>query len=168
MDHGDLALRHIQTLPGLPFSVRTKVWVSSGQVHVIRRVSQNPPHVAIQTTRRLRVRCTQIAIMRMPPKSCTRSPMLNSPRRAWSAKRGSRVFSVAARHIGLAGRSVEGIPTTGIVPALASVTRAFSISPQRISRTPVRTQGERTARNTSHRIAQHSHSQIAGCCVHTN
>jgi hypothetical protein len=114
----------------------------------------------------LRVRRRQIATMRMPPNTNERSPTLNSPSRAWSARNGSRVFCVAARHIGLAGCSVDGIPTTGIVPALASVTRASSISPHSISRTPARTQGDRTARTTSHRIAQDSHSQIVGCCVH--
>jgi hypothetical protein len=116
----------------------------------------------------LRARCRQIATMRMPPRSNVRSPMLNSPRRAWSARNGNRVCDVAARHIGLAGCSLEGMPTTGIVPALASVTRAFSISPQSISRTPARTQGDRTARTTSQRIAQDSHNQIAGCCVHAS
>lgn len=34
--------------------------------------------------------------------------------------------------------------------------------------TPVRTTGDRTARNTSHRIAHDAHSQIAGCSVHAN
>ena len=34
---------------------------------------------------------------------------------------------------------MDGIPTTGIDPALVSVTRAFIPSPQSISRTPVRT-----------------------------
>jgi hypothetical protein len=114
----------------------------------------------------LRARCRQAATMRMPPKSNTKSPTLKSPSRAWSARNGSRVFEVAARHSGLAGCSLEGIPTTGIVPAFASVTRAFSISPQSISRTPARIQGDLTARITSHRIAQDSHSQIVGCCVH--
>ena len=116
----------------------------------------------------LRLRCRQMATIRMPPKINTRSPTLNSPSRAWSARNGSRVFDVAARHIGLAGCSVEDIPTTGILPTLASVTRAFSISPESISRTPIRTQGDRTVRTTSHRIAQDSQSQTAGCCVHAN
>jgi hypothetical protein len=115
-----------------------------------------------------RARCRQIATMRMQPRSIARSPTLNSPRRAWSARNGNRVCDVAARHIGLAGCSLEGMPTTGIVPALAWVTRAFSISPQSISRTPALAQCDRTARSTSHRIAQDSHSQIAGCCVHAN
>jgi len=97
-----------------------------------------------------------------------RSPTLNRPRCAWSARNGNRVCDVAARHMELAGWTVEGMPTTGILPALASVTRAFSISPESISRTPARTQGDRTARTTSHRIAQDSHSQIVGCCVHAN
>jgi hypothetical protein len=65
------------------------------------------------------------------------SPTLNSASRDWSAKNGSRVFGVAACHIGLTGRTVDGIPTTGIDPALASVTRAFIPSPQSISRTPL-------------------------------
>jgi hypothetical protein len=94
--------------------------------------------------------------------------MLKSPSRAWSAKYGSRVFDVAARHIGLTGCTVEGIPTTGIVPALAAVTSPFSMSPQSTSRTPARTHPDRTARITSQRIAQASHSQIAGYCAHAN
>ena len=110
----------------------------------------------------LRARCRQIATMRMPPESIRRSPMLNSPSRAWSARNGSRVFDVAARHIGLAGSRVEGIPTTGIVPSLAAVTRPFSISPPSTSRTPARIHRDRTARIMSHRIAQDSHSQIPG------
>jgi len=113
-------------------------------------------------------RFRQIATMRMPPRSIARSPTLNRPRRAWSARNGNRVWDVAARHNGLLGCSVERKPTTGIVPALASVTRAFRISPESISKAPARTQGDRTARITSHRIAQHSHSQIVGCCVHAN
>lgn len=88
--------------------------------------------------------------------------MLNSPSRAWSARNGSRVFDVAARHIGPAGRMVEGIPTTGIVPALAAVTRPFSISPPSTSRTPARIHRDRTARTISHKIAQDSHSQTTG------
>jgi hypothetical protein len=63
---------------------------------------------------------------------------------------------------------VDGIPTTGIDPELVSVTRAFMPNPQSISRTPVRTNGDRTTRNTSHKIAQDSHSQIAGCSIHAN
>jgi hypothetical protein len=94
--------------------------------------------------------------------------MLNIPSRAWSAKYGSRVFGVAARHIGLRGCTVEGIPTTGIVPSLAAVTIPFSISPQSTSRTPARTHPDRTARITSQRIAQDSQSQIAGYCVQAN
>jgi hypothetical protein len=78
------------------------------------------------------------------------------------------VREVAGCHITLTGRSEDGIPTTGIDPALASVTSAFIPSPHSISRTPVRTKADRTERTTSHRIAQHSHSQIAGCCVHAN
>jgi len=104
----------------------------------------------------------------VPPGSNARSPTLNSPSRAWSASKGNRVFDVATRHIGLTGRSVDGIPTTGIAPAFASVTRAFRTNPQSISKTPIRTQGDRTARITSHRIAHDSHSQIAGYCVHAN
>ena len=67
------------------------------------------------------------------------SPMLNSPSLAWSASSGMRVCHVALCHIGLAGTTVDGIPTTGIDPALLSVTKAFIPSPQSISRTPVRT-----------------------------
>jgi hypothetical protein len=63
---------------------------------------------------------------------------------------------------------VEGIPITGIAPALATVTSPFSIRPQSTSRTPARTHRDRTARITSQRIAQDSHSQTAGYCVHTN
>jgi hypothetical protein len=96
------------------------------------------------------------------------SPMLNSPSHAWSANSGNRVCNVAPCHIGLAGRTVDGIPITGIDPALMSVTRAFIPSPQSISRTPVRTKGDRTARNTSHRIAHDSQSQIAGYSIHAN
>lgn len=110
----------------------------------------------------------QIATIRIPPKTKAMSPMLNSPSRAWSARSGNRVRNVAPCHIGLAGRNVDGIPTTGIDPALVSVTRAFIPSPQSISSTPVRTKGDRTTRNTSHRIAQDSHSQIAGCSIHAN
>jgi hypothetical protein len=51
---------------------------------------------------------------------------------------------------------------------LAAITRAFSISPQSINRTPARAQGDRTTRTTSHRIAHDSHSQIVGYCVHAN
>jgi hypothetical protein len=61
---------------------------------------------------------------------------------------------------------VEGMPTTGIAPAFASVTRAFGISPESINKTPILTQYDRTARTTSQRIAQDSHSQIVGCCAH--
>ncbi len=129
----------------------------------LRRV--HPQALAILPST-LRVRCRQIVTMRMPPKSITRSPTLNKPSRAWSARNGSRVVEVAARHIGPAGCSAEGIPTTGIAPALASVTRAFSASPHSMSRTPARTQGDRTVRTASQRIAQDSHSQIVGCCVH--
>jgi|KBSSwiStaDraftv2_1062776.scaffolds.fasta_scaffold202585_1 hypothetical protein len=96
------------------------------------------------------------------------SPMLNSPSPAWSARSGNCVCTVAPCHIGLAGRTVDGIPTTGIDPALLSVTRAFIPSPQSMSRTPVRTKGDRIRRNTSHRIAQDAHSQIAGCSIHAN
>ena len=110
----------------------------------------------------------QIATIRIPPKTKAMSPMLNSPSRAWSARSGNRVRNVAPCHIGLAGRNVDGIPTTGIDPALVSVTRAFIPSPQSISSTPVRTKGDRTTRNTSHRIAQDSHSQIAGWSIHAN
>ncbi|MGC2183796.1 MAG: hypothetical protein WA637_10980, partial [Terriglobales bacterium] len=80
----------------------------------------------------------------------------------------NRVWAVAACHIGLTGRNDEGIPTTGIVPAFASVTNAFMPSPQIISRTPARAQGDRTERITSQRIAQHSQSQTAGYCVQAN
>jgi hypothetical protein len=125
-------------------------------------------HLQLRLRSILRVRFTQAATMRTPPNINTRSPTLNSPSRAWSARNSSRVFDVAARHIGLAGCSVEGIPTTGIVPALASITRVLSVSPQSISRTPARTQGDRITRTTNHRIAQDSHSQITGCCVHAN
>jgi hypothetical protein len=114
------------------------------------------------------VRRTQIVTIRIPPNSKTMSPMLNSPSRAWSASSGKRVCNVAPCHIGLAGRTEGGIPITGMDPALVSVTRAFIPSPQSISRTPVRTRGDRTARSTSHRIAQDSHSQIAGCSIHAN
>src|SRR5437660_957245 len=62
----------------------------------------------------------------------------------------------------------DDIPTTGMAPALAPVTSAFSINPLSISRTPVRTHGDRTARNTSHRMAQDSQSQISGCWVQAN
>jgi hypothetical protein len=48
------------------------------------------------------------------------SPMLNSPSRAWSANNGNRGCNVAPCHIGLAGRTVDGIPITGIDPALVS------------------------------------------------
>jgi hypothetical protein len=92
--------------------------------------------------------------------------MLNNPSRAWSARKASCVLGVAARHIGLAGCRLEGMPTTGIVPAFASVTRAFSISPESINRTPTLTHDDRTVRTTSQRIAQDSHSQIVGCCAH--
>jgi hypothetical protein len=51
---------------------------------------------------------------------------------------------------------------------LASVTRAFRISPQSISRAPARTQGDRMPRTMSHRIAHDSNSQIVGYCVHAN
>jgi hypothetical protein len=40
---------------------------------------------------------------------------------------------------------VEGMPTTGIAPAFASVTRAFGISPESINKTPILTQYDRTA-----------------------
>jgi hypothetical protein len=116
----------------------------------------------------LRDRFRQIATMRMPPRSNERSPTLNRPRRAWSARNGNRVWHVAAPHIGLTGCSVGRNPTTGIVPALAFVTRAFRISPQSISRAPARTQDDRTVRTASHRIAHDSNSQIVGYCVHAN
>jgi hypothetical protein len=103
---------------------------------------------------------------RMPPKSKAMSPTLNSPSRAWSAKNGNRVCHVAPCHIGLAGCTEDSIPITGIDPALVSITRAFIPSPQSISRTPTRTTRDRTARNTSHRIAHDAHSQIAGCSIH--
>jgi hypothetical protein len=112
------------------------------------------------------IRRKQIATIRMPPKSKTMSPMLNSPSCAWSANSGNRVCKVPPCHIGLAGCTEDGIPITGIDPALVFVTRAFIPSPQSISKTPVRTTGDRTARNTSHRIAQDAHSQIAGCSIH--
>jgi hypothetical protein len=112
------------------------------------------------------IRRKQIATIRIPPKSKTMSPMLNSPSRAWSANSGNRVCKVPPCHIGLAGCTEDGIPITGIDPALVFVTRAFIPSPQSISKTPVRTAGDRTARNTSHRIAQEAHSQIAGCSIH--
>ena len=103
-------------------------------------------HEAVCTSwrRRSSVRRKQIATIRIPPQSRAMSPMLNSPSRAWSASSGNRVCDVAPCHIGLAGRTVDGIPTTGIDPALMSVTRAFIPSPQSISRTPVRTKGDRT------------------------
>jgi hypothetical protein len=41
---------------------------------------------------------------------------------------------------------VDGIPITGIDPALVSVARAFIPSPQSISRTPVRTKGDSISR----------------------
>ena len=82
---------------------------------------------------------------------------------------GSRVFDVAPRHIGLTGWSVEGIPTTGIVPALAVGHRGRSGS---VHRALARRQPEPTAtaplRSTNHKIAQDSHSQMTGCCVHAN
>ena len=53
-----------------------------------------------------------------------------------------------------------GMSTTGIAPALASVTTAFSISPESINKTPTLTHDDRTARTTSQRIAQDSHSQM--------
>ena len=96
------------------------------------------------------------------------SPMLNSPSLAWSASSGNCVCNVAPCHSGLAGCTVGGIPTTGIDPAFLSVTRAFIPSPQSISRTPVRAKGDQTKRNTSHKIAQVSHSQIAGCSIQAN
>ena len=94
--------------------------------------------------------------------------MLNRPSPAWSASRGNCVCKVAPFHIGLAGRTVAGIPTTGIDRALLSVTRAFIARPQSMSRTPVRTHGDRTRRNTSHKTAQDAHSQIAGCSIHAS
>ena len=69
------------------------------------------------------------------------SPMLNIPSRAWSTNNGNRVCDVAPCHIGLAGRTVGGIPITGIDPALVSVASAFIPRPQSISRTPARTNG---------------------------
>ena len=105
---------------------------------------------------------------RVPPRSKEMSPTLNSPSSAWSAKIGSRVFEVAGCHIGLTGRKVDGIPTTGIAPAFVSVTTALSINPHSIKRMPQRTNGDRTARATSHKIAKDSHSQITGCCIHAS
>ena len=103
---------------------------------------------------RSNVRRKQIATVRIPPKSKAMSPMLNSPSPAWSASSGIRVCNVALCHIGLAGTTVDGIPTTGIDPALLSVTKAFIPSPQSISRTPVRTNGDRTTRNTRNSLLQ--------------
>lgn len=116
----------------------------------------------------LRARLRQIAMIRVAPKSNMMSPTLNNPSCAWSASSCRRVCEVAACHIVLTGRTVDGIPTTGIDPALASVTKAFIPSPHSIKRTPVRTNGERSTRNTSHRMAQDSLSQTVGCCVHAN
>jgi hypothetical protein len=58
------------------------------------------------------------------------------------------------------------MPTTGITPAFASVTRAFNISPDNMNKTPILTHEDRTARTTSHKIAHDSHNQIVGCCAH--
>jgi hypothetical protein len=69
--------------------------VVSGRVHPSRE-----PHRRVFG---LRVRCKQIATIRMPPEINTRSPMLKSPSHAWSASKGRRVFDVAACHTGLAG-----------------------------------------------------------------
>jgi hypothetical protein len=113
----------------------------------------------------LKVLSKPAATMRVPPNNKMRSPILNSPSLAWSARNDSRVLGVAAPHIGPEGRKVAGIPTTGITPALASVTTAFNISPKSMRRTPTRTKDERIARSTSQRIAQDSHSQTAGNCV---
>jgi hypothetical protein len=113
----------------------------------------------------LKVLYKPAATMRVPPNNKMRSPILNSPSLAWSARNDSRVFGVAAPHIGPEGRNVAGIPTTGITPALASVTTAFNISPKSMRRTPTRTKDERIARSTSQRIAHDSHSQTAGNCV---
>jgi hypothetical protein len=66
------------------------------------------------------VRRKQITTTSIPPKSKAMSPMLNSPSRAWSANNGNRGCNVAPCHIGLAGRTVDGIPITGIDPALVS------------------------------------------------
>jgi hypothetical protein len=60
-----------------------------------------------------------------------------------------RVLDFAPCHIGPVGCTEDGIPITGIDPALVSITRVFIPSPQSISRTPVRTTGDRTARNTT-------------------
>ena len=92
--------------------------------------------------RRSSVRRKQIATIRKPPKSKAMSPMLNIPSLAWSASSGNCVCNVAPFHSGLAGRTMGGIPTTGIDPAFLSVTRAFIPSPQSISRTPVRAKGD--------------------------
>jgi hypothetical protein len=128
----------VQTVPAL-------LATSAGRHHLERkdlddgvrmlRVIRERSDDAVRS-RGLRVRCRQIARIRMPPKSITRSPTLNSPSSTWSVRKTSRVFGVAARHIGLAGCSVEGMPTTGIAPAFASVTSAFSISPHSIRTTP--------------------------------
>src|SRR5215472_10466356 len=96
------------------------------------------------------------------------SPILNRASRAWSARNGSRVLSVAARHTGLIGRCVDGIPTTGITPALAVVTKVFKVNPLSMSKAPVRAHRDRTVRRTSHRIAHDSQSQIVGYCIHAN
>ena len=101
-------------------------------------------------------------MIRLPPRRRTTSPTLKRPSRAWSASKANRVCAVAACHIGLTGRRVDGIPTTGMVPALASVTSAFIARPQIIMRTPARAQGDRMERTTSQRIAQHSQSQMRG------
>jgi len=101
-------------------------------------------------------------MIRLPPRRRTTSPTLKRPSRAWSASKAKRVCAVAACHIGLTGRRVDGIPTTGMVPALASVTSAFIARPQIIMRTPARAQGDRMERTTSQRIAQHSQSQMRG------
>jgi hypothetical protein len=65
------------------------------------QVHPSPLHFRLAFT--LRFRRKQIAMIRTPPDSNTRSPTLNSPSHAWSARNGNRVFDVAACHTGLAG-----------------------------------------------------------------
>ena len=152
-------MRAIPSAP-LPCSAST-VW---------NRISGEKPNATQKAgcRRPSSIRRKQIATIRMPPKSRAMSPTLNNPSRAWSANSGNRVRNVAPCHIGLAGCTEDGIPITGIDPAFVSVTRAFIPSPQSISRTPTRTTRDRTARNTSQRIAHDTHSQIAGCSIQDN
>jgi len=77
------------------------IQASVGEPVVSRRAHPNPQLFRILFG--LRFRCKQIARIRMPPEINTRSPMLNSPSPAWSARNGRRVFDVAAFHTGLAG-----------------------------------------------------------------